>query len=115
VDIALFVDVGKGRHRFSVLRAERWHDTYDCGSNALPDQDVHCDEYPFYATQEGGPGADLMKIVAADNTKEGTLLRGFAVRCGLTTPTASNRKGEFLVLPLPEVVDLPSMSWCNNQ
>jgi hypothetical protein len=56
---------------------------------------TNCDEYPYYSTMEGGPGASLKNIDADDNQKEGRLLQDFRTACKVTTTDP-----EFMVAPL---------------
>jgi hypothetical protein len=63
-----------------------------CGT---PGDGLDCDEYPFYATVEGGPGASLKPLNSADNRKEGRLLGWFYSECGVTT-----QRREFLAIPI---------------
>lgn len=76
-----------------------------------------CDEYPYWSTVEGGPGASLKLVKASDNQREGRLLVGFATRCGLTTTSAR----EFITAPVVAVGDVvnrpgsASMAYCAGQ
>jgi len=54
-----------------------------------------CDEYPYFSTLQGGPGASLKTINAAQNSLEGSRLRSFYAvgRCNVPAGTS------FLVIP----------------
>lgn len=86
-----------------------------------------CDEYPFYSTVEGGPGAYatygqgvLRRIDRLDNRREGVAL-GTMYRdrgCDMTSAVGTNGAPaggapgtKFVVVPLPEV-DVPSFYLC---
>ena len=84
----------------------------------------HCDEFPFYATVEGGPAAYqrtilvLQPVRSADNTAEGTAFRQMTdpTTCGMVSATAAggpapDGRSDFLVVPLPDVV-VPSFYVC---
>ena len=68
----------------------------NCGPGKVPGE-TQCDEYPYYSTAEGGPGASLRNIRKEDNSKEGGLLSYFYTRCGLVSSAAPN---EYLVVPI---------------
>lgn len=59
----------------------RWYGKGDFGTSAdgrcWPDpakRGTNCDEYPYYSTVEGGPGASLREVPAAENQAEGNAL-----------------------------------------
>jgi hypothetical protein len=64
---------------------------------------VACDEYPFYSTVEGGPGASLEIVPKAENDAEGNAL-GAMYRdpdCGMANPgNIGSGTQTFIVLPL---------------
>jgi hypothetical protein len=74
---------------------------------------TNCDEYPYYSTMEGGPGASLKNINAADNQKEGRLLGDFFAACGVNAA-----EPDFIVTPTladtpdVQVGDSPSAGIC---
>lgn len=74
--------------------------------------DTSCDEYPFYSSVQGGPGASLKQIPALDNSREGNYYYGFAVRCGLTTAPQNERA--LLVLPQDGQYAPPTSAWCGR-
>jgi hypothetical protein len=83
-----------------------------------------CDEYPFWASEQGGPLArptpHLRYIDASDNQLQGTRYSTFIGYCGLRTGTpqeGANATGgtAFLVVPLPSALGIPSyMRLCNR-
>lgn len=66
---------------------------------------LECDEYPFYTSAEGGPGASLLPVDADQNGKEGTILNGMYQRAdchfqsGIGPDDTSGTP--YLVLPMP--------------
>jgi hypothetical protein len=83
-----------------------------------------CDEYPFWASEQGGPLATptphLRFIDAGDNTLQGTRYSSFITICGLRTGTpqeGANSTGgtAFLVVPLASGLGIPSYTrLCNR-
>lgn len=68
-----------------------WHSRppYNCtGSGG-----THCDEWPWFATKQGGPGAHLRIIDGYENTNGGTDLFSFYSRCNVSDG------GSFLIIP----------------
>jgi hypothetical protein len=69
---------------------------------------VDCDEYPFYTTVEGGPGASLRDVPALENRAEGRALLGMQrdAQCemerdstgALTYPGSGSK--QYLVIPV---------------
>jgi hypothetical protein len=71
----------------------------NCGLGSTPAApNTECDEYPFFSTAEGGPGASLRQINADDNGRQGNQLKTFYSQCGLNGSGPSN---EFIVAPNP--------------
>jgi RHS repeat-associated protein len=64
-----------------------------------------CDEYPFYATAQAGPGADLLVMPRGPNRSQGTKLQQFYNGCELPDGT------EFAVIPIP-VPGIPTTGIC---
>lgn len=83
-----------------------------------------CDEYPFWASEQGGPLASptphLRFIDATDNTSQGGLYGNFVTICGLRTGTPQERANAtggspFLVVPLASGLGIPSYTrLCNR-
>lgn len=71
-----------------------------------------CDEYPFYATEQGGPGDTPMPslewINATDNSKQGSYYGGFVTSCKMAERVSTEY--EFLAIPN---LSVPTMSLCN--
>jgi hypothetical protein len=85
-----------------------------------------CDEYPFFASEQGGPYTSgprphLRYIDASDNTLQGTRYSTFIGYCGLTTGTRPEGRANatggstFLVVALPSGLGIPSYTrLCNR-
>ncbi len=78
-----------------------------------------CDEYPFWASEQGGPLApitpSLKYIDGDDNIAQGSIYGAFVTSCGLRTGTPHERTNAtggtaFLVVPVPSI---PSTYLCN--
>jgi hypothetical protein len=68
-----------------------WHSDppYNCTGSG----ETHCDEWPWFATKQGGPGAHLRIINGYENMNGGTDLFSFYSKCGV------GDGGSFLVIP----------------
>jgi hypothetical protein len=75
-----------------------------------------CDEYPFFASAQGGgqaaPRPHLKMINKEHNEQEGRNYNSFLAACGLYAAPANDR--EFLVIPMPSGSGLPTLNVCNN-
>lgn len=80
-----------------------------------------CDEYPFFATEQGGPLArplpHLMAVDADDNGDQGILYSNFVIRCKLSTgipQVGGNSVGgaPFLGTPIPPDAGIPTWFGC---
>lgn len=79
-----------------------------------------CDEYPFFASEEGGsesfdtkPQPSLRIVNAVQNQLEGRLWRNFAYACRI--PSAPRQSQERTVLVIPIIADgstTPTTGWC---
>ena len=69
-----------------------------------------CDEYPYRATREGGPGADLEPIDSDDNQAAGRKTASFYRICRVG---AKGTRHDFLVVPLPRESHIPTRFACN--
>jgi len=87
---------------------------------ADPDEGQQCDEYPFWASEQGGPAAfptpSLRYIDARDNGLQGLRYGSFVTSCRLVSgdpPVSGNARGgsTFLVIPVPVV---PTDWLCNR-
>jgi len=79
-----------------------------------------CDEYPFYSSEQGGPGADLMVIDADENSSEGGSLGSMTTTCLLKSATPSPAVGQanhdgdhYLVVPVARL-GLPTAFVCGS-
>jgi hypothetical protein len=76
---------------------------------------TECDEYPFFATEQGGnqaaPTPSLKLIKYAHNNLEGRLYSGFKTFCGLDKAPRGDAQRQFIVVP---IVDdpIPTSGWC---
>lgn len=60
-----------------------------------PRDAMSCDEYPFFTSLQGGPGASLRLVPGWEQNRQGGYLRNFYATCGIA-------EGEdFLVGPMP--------------
>ncbi|MEO6116794.1 MAG: NucA/NucB deoxyribonuclease domain-containing protein, partial [Pseudolysinimonas sp.] len=77
----------------------------ECGGSAnFGDPGTECDEYPYYTSAEGGPGASLRTISEVDNGKEGTQLSRFYSVCGLVS-RGTALQSQFAVVPIPDPLE----------
>jgi hypothetical protein len=79
----------------------------------------NCDEYPFYASLQGGgqanPLPNLEPIDGPQNQLQGSLYyNAFAVPCGLVAGQAAGGPAPFLAVPLPDGINLNTMAVCNG-
>lgn len=108
---------------------ERWYrrvanrDVFNKGCRMV---EADCDEYPFYATVQGGPkapaagrwvDASLRSTNAVQNQYEGTILRAMTQRCTMSSAVATGENmpplggDAHLVVPLPEL-PVPTFYLC---
>lgn len=82
-----------------------------------------CDEYPFWATEQGGSGAlvrpHLRYIDGDDNGLQGGRFGNFVTSCGLRSgspPRTGNARGgtAFLMVPVPPALGIPTTYLCNR-
>ncbi len=91
---------------------DRWYRGIDpCTEAAYESGENSCDEYPYYTSVEGGPGARLAMIDKAHNSLEGSYLYAFARVCGLFEPQPT-RDRSFLVVPIAIQNGPKSSGWC---
>jgi hypothetical protein len=79
---------------------------------------TNCDEFPFFATEQGGGQADLLpslKLINLEqNQAQGNLYQGFLNTCHVNQG-ATSEEHAFLIIPLPESASIyPSMAICNG-
>jgi hypothetical protein len=91
--------------------------------NRAGDAGQQCDEFPFWASEQGGPLApitpSLKYIDGDDNVLQGSRYGAFVTSCGLRTGTpqeSANAVGgtAFLVVPIPSSAGIPSTWLCNR-
>jgi hypothetical protein len=74
-----------------------------------------CDEYPFFATAQGGPLADpapsLEWINASDNSRQGGKYGNFITACKMAERGSTDYA--FLAIPLPPSLEIPTTRLCN--
>jgi hypothetical protein len=74
-----------------------------------------CDEYPFFATQQGGeaatPTPSLEYISSTDNSYQGSLYGGFVSSCKMPERIATDYA--LLAIPLAPSLHIPTVSLCN--
>lgn len=78
---------------------------------ARPNVTLGCDEFPYYSTSSSGPGASLKWILAEDNELEGSKLGGF-YNSGRCAPQLKIGRVPYLVVPMSDQADPPTMSFC---
>jgi hypothetical protein len=85
---------------------ERWYRNYPVCAARPPGEAPgtnDCDEYPFFSTVEGGPGASLERLDADQNQLEGRklgVMYGDA-KCRMRTPDQIGRgTTQFMVIPM---------------
>jgi hypothetical protein len=83
-----------------------------CQANT--DSAKQCDEYPFYSSLEGGPGASLRVIDGVQNGLEGTYYGAFAQICGLRNVSLPDSERSFIVVPLPYEGGPLTSGWCKR-
>ncbi len=83
-------------------------------STSKPEGDS-CDEYPFFATQQGGgkiePPASLEWINKEDNSKQGSNYSGFVSSCKMAERIATSYA--FLAIPIKPSLEIPTSRLCN--
>lgn len=89
-----------------------WYTSYEPCIPPYPTDNVQCDEYPFYASAQSGPGASLQLLDSKDNLRAGGFYYAFSYTyCHLKGPTTSpDPLGDpFLVVPVPAVPTIPDI------
>jgi hypothetical protein len=82
-----------------------------------PPEGKSCDEYPFFASRQGGPGAEvkpsLEYIKASDNSEQGGKYGNFVSSCKMAERTSTEYA--FLAVPLKPSLGVPTITnLCNN-
>ncbi|MGH9223344.1 MAG: NucA/NucB deoxyribonuclease domain-containing protein [Acidimicrobiales bacterium] len=62
-----------------------------------PGDGLSCDEYPFYTSRQGGPGASLRLVPGWEQDKQGGFLSAFYGACGI------GQGDSFVVDPMPSL------------
>ena len=89
-----------------------WYASYPvCDENS---PSLHCDEFPFFSTEQGGgsatPRPSLKLIDGKQNTRQGRKLGRFYAACGINIG-----KGKpFLNVPMPPGSNVPTLILCNG-
>ncbi|MFJ8896597.1 NucA/NucB deoxyribonuclease domain-containing protein [Leifsonia sp. NPDC102414] len=81
-------------------RNSSWYGAPGCPA---PEAGMQCDEYPYFATNEGYPdGAPSLKMIpSADNAAQGGKYSAFVKQCFASVPPTDQAGRKFLVVPLP--------------
>lgn len=113
------LDYVSGEQKLASGVTRQWYKNYPQCKPSTPG--TECDEFPMYASVQGGPAAAaqnplaLRRILTADNKAVGTAHGVMVTACGLTSATAAGPapggKSEFLVVPLASVA-VPSFFVC---
>jgi hypothetical protein len=89
-----------------------WYKGSEGCPGSSPPEGESCDEYPFFATEQGGPGGDptpsLEYVDRTDNSNQGSRYSGFLSACKI------EEGGAFLAVPLPPRLGIPTTRLCNN-
>jgi len=88
-----------------------------------PEEDMQCDEFPFFSSEQGGPLArptpHVQWIQRIDNSRQGGFYSAFIRKCALTTGTPQENANStggtaFLVIPLMPALHIPTFYLCNR-
>jgi beta-lactam-binding protein with PASTA domain len=86
------------------------------GCSGVAPEGEACDEYPYFASEQGGPGKleepSLEYIDGDDNTLEGGFYGGFIRSCKMAERSATDYR--FLVVPMRPSLGIPTTSLCNG-
>jgi hypothetical protein len=91
---------------------ESWYRSYPaCEENSKV---LHCDEFPFFSTIQGGgsakPRPSLKLIDGKQNTRQGSKLGRFYAACGVNVGMGK----PFLNVPMPPGSHVPTLILCNS-
>jgi hypothetical protein len=93
---------------------EKWY-LGEPGCEGTPPEGKSCDEYPFFATIQGGPEAavkpSLEWIIHSDNTEQGGKYGNFVTACKMAERSATEYA--FIAIPLPPSLGIPTTRLCN--
>jgi hypothetical protein len=93
------------------VKRAKWAESPECFGKVKVGSGNECDEFPFFASEEGYPKAqpDLRVISAQQNKSQGGSLSQFFRGCASLNAAERGSAGRrFLVVPWV----LPTMSWC---
>ena len=88
----------------------------ECAGQTVRGSGKECDEYPFYASAQSGPGANLKPLDALQNRRAGSRSSVFIRACKLTSGGPGDQASQiaigssFLVIPMT-FQDAPSTLW----
>ena len=63
---------------------------------------LSCDEYPFFTTLQGGPGASLRLVPGREQSRQGGYMKNFYAQCNIS------EGDDFVVAPVPTQ---PTTTW----
>jgi len=119
--VRLNYEYGTGK---TAVQNRNWYRTQSPCNGTPPDIGDQCDEYPFWASEQGGPLASpltphLQWVNGIDNVRQGQKYSGFISKCQLTSGTSyanANASGgtAFLVIPLMPALHIPTFPVCNR-
>ncbi len=106
-------------------RGSGWQNSQPGCRDVEHTRDEQCDEYPFFASEQGGPLArpttpHVQYIDRIDNSRQGGFYSNFIRTCELRTGTPQtglNSTGgtPFLVIPLMPALHIPTFYLCNRR
>ncbi len=94
--------------------SREWYKGLGSCSGTAPAGDS-CDEYPFFASQQGGGKAEIFPslewINKEDNSKQGGKYGNFVTSCGMAARSSTDYA--FLAIPLDPALEIPTSRLCN--
>jgi hypothetical protein len=91
-----------------------WYKGLGGCSGTAPEGDS-CDEYPFFASQQGGGKAEIFPslewVNKEDNSKQGGKYGNFVTACGMAARSSTDYA--FLAIPLAPITKIPTTRLCN--
>jgi len=92
-----------------------WYNAFSPCSEEYDTEVDSCDEYPFYASRQGGgkgvPPASLEVIDREDNAEQGRKYGNFVTSCAMATRSSTDYA--FLAIPLDPSFGIPTTRLCN--
>jgi hypothetical protein len=92
----------------------KWYKGLGGCSGTAPEGDS-CDEYPFFASQQGGGKAEIFPslkwINEEDNSKQGGKYGNFVTSCAMAARSSTDYA--FLAIPLAPATEIPTSRLCN--